>query len=379
MPELEEIRGVWESWPGNRDSDIDSFLTFMSSHPETQRPHVLAVYREGKLDAILVGRLGRERIQCRVGYLQLTLTARIMYFVYGALRGNASRKNCDLLVDKILCSLSQGEADAAYMNFLRHGSDLFQLALKKPRILSRDYIRIAQPHFAAALPATAEEFYRRLSSGARWQARSKQRKLLKAFGGDVRVGCFRDVGELEDLVRDVELVAKKSYQRGLGVGFMDSPVTRDQLRLKAERGWLRAYVLYIAGRPCAFWIGDLNRSTFGSDYLAYDAKFEKYSPGMCLMLKVIEGFCDGNREGVTEIDFATGYAQYKEVLSNRKWEEESVYIFAPSFKGVGLNLVRSLFVGIDQAAKMVLARTNVLQRLKKGWRSRARSKEAAQS
>ena len=76
-------------------------------------------------------------------------------------------------------------------------------------------------------------------------------------------------------------------------------------------------MLYIADRPCSFWIGDVNQGTFGSDYLAYDAEFEKYSPGMCLILKVIEGFCDENPQGITEVDFATGYAQYKEVLSNR--------------------------------------------------------------
>jgi hypothetical protein len=372
IPELEEIREVWESWPGHRDSEMESFSNFVRTNPETVRPHVLVVYRGGRPDAILVGRIDQGKIRCRLGYLGIGLPARIMCFVNGALRGNPSKENCELLLSEILRSLSLREADAAYLHFLRRKSELWQLATRMPSPLCRDYLRTTLKHFAATLPATVEEFYRGLSSGTRWQARSKQKKLLRDFGGDVRIHCFHDVAEFENLIQDVEQVAKKSYQRGLGVGFIDSPERREQLRFMAERGWLRGYVLYIAERPCAFWMGDVNRTTFGSDYLAYDAKFEKYSPGMCLIVKVIEGFCDGNREGVTEVDFATGSAQYKEVLSNRKWEEESVYVFSPTIKGISLNLIRSSIVGIDQAIKKALAHTNLLQRIKKHWRARKR-------
>jgi len=379
IPELEEIREVWESWPGNRDSEMLSYSTFVRTNPGTVRPHVLAVYREGRPDAILVGRIDKGEISCRVGYLGVGFGARIMCFVTGALRGNPSEENCELLVNEVLRSLSRGEADAACLYFLKRGSELWRLARRKPSLLCRDYICTTQKHFAAALPASVEEFYRGLSPGSRWQARSKHKRLLKDFAGEVRIRCFRDAAELESLVQDLELVAKKSYQRGIGVGFIDTPETREQLRFKAERGWLRAYVLYIADRPCAFWMGDLNESTFGSDYLAYDAEFEKYSPGMCLIIKVMEGFCDGNREGITEVDFATGFAQYKKVLSNREWEEESVFIFASSVKGISLNLIRTFFSGIDQAAKKALVSTNLLQRIKKRWRTHARAKQTTES
>jgi hypothetical protein len=379
IPELEEIREVWESWPGNRDSEMNSYLTFLGSNPGTVRPHVLVAYRDGRPDAILVGRIDRGRIGCRLGYLQLNLRAQIMCFVYGAFRGTPSNENFDMMVSEILRSLSQGEADVAYMNFLRQESDLRRLAMKKPGLLSRDYVRITQPHFAITLPATVEEFYRGLSSGARWQVKNKQKKLLKDFGGDVRIKCFREPAEIDAMAQDVEQVARTSYQRGLGVGFMDGPETRDQLRFKAQKGWLRAYVLYVSERPRAFWIGDMNQGTFGSDYLAYDAELGKYSPGMFLITKVIEDFCDGNREGVTGVDFGPGNAQYKEVLSNHRWREIAQYIFAPSLKGISLNLVRSSIVGIDQTIKKALARTNLLQRIKKHWRAHATPKEATQN
>ena len=377
LQELEGIRPEWESWSGNRDSEMDTYLACLRSIPATVRPHVVLVEREGKPDAILVGRIDLGHISCRLGYLRLNLPAKILCFVYGALRGNASKENCDLIVCSVLQSLSDREADVAYMNFLREDSELCRLAKKQPGALSRDYLRVTQQHYAAALPASVDEFYQGLSPKVRKNQKRQAKKLLDHLSGNVTVRCFRKVAEIEDLVADVEQVASRSYQRGLGVGFFDSAHTREQLRLKAEKGWLQGYVLYLAGRPCAFVIGDINGNTFGTDYVGYDAEFANHSPGMYLVMRVIEGFCDGYREGVTEVDFGTGHAQYKQVLSNQEWCETAVYIFAPTFKGVSINVVRSIIVGTDQLIKKMLARTNLLKKVKKAWRGHARLKEPA--
>jgi hypothetical protein len=377
VTELDTLRREWESWSGNRDSEMDTYLACLRSIPTTVRPHVVVVEREGKPDAILVGRIDLDRISCRLGYLRLNLPAKILCFVYGALRGNPSKENCDLIVNSVLQSLADREADVAYMNFLREDSELCKLAKKKPGVLSRDYLRVTQQHYAAALPTSVDEFYRGLSPKVRKNQKRQAKKLVDHFSGNVTVRCFRKVAEIDDLVAEVGRVASKSYQRGLGVGFFDSAHTREQLRLKAEKGWLQGYVLYLAERPCAFWLGDINGNTFGSDYVGYDAEFASHSPGMYLVMKVIEGFCDGHREGVTEVDFGTGHAQYKQVLSNHEWRETSVYVFAPTFKGISINLIRSLIVGTDQLIKNALADTNLLQKVKKAWRGRAKLKEPA--
>lgn len=374
--ELEEVRAAWETWPGNRDSEMESYLDFLQANPSILRPHVIVVYRSGQPDAMLVGRIDKGKVVCRLGYFHLDLPARTLCFVYGAFRGSESLENSTILVASVMESLRDGEADVAYMNFLREDSDLFRQSVAQPSLFCRDYARIRQPHFAIKLPGSAEEYHKGLSSNARWQAKSKQKKLMKDFAGDVEVRCFKDKSEVEILAQDAERIAKMSYQRGLGVGFADSPSMRDALRLKAERGWLRAYVLYLGKKPAAFWIGDINGATFGSDFLAYDTEFAKYSPGMFLIVKVIEGFCDAKSDGVTTIDFATGHAQYKEALSNEGWQEIAVNIFAPTAKGMLLNLVRSSVGWIDQIAKNVLARTTLLNRIKKAWRNHAKPKQA---
>jgi CelD/BcsL family acetyltransferase involved in cellulose biosynthesis len=100
---------------------------------------------------------------------------------------------------------------------------------------------------------------------------------------------------------------------------------------------------------------------------------------MYLIMKVIEGFCGGHREGVTAVDFGPGHAQYKEILSTEEWLETSVYIFAPTLKGTSLNLVRTFIGGIDQTLKKALARTKLLRKIKKAWRAHATSQAVPQT
>lgn len=379
LPEIEEVRHCWETWPGNRDSEINTFLMFVNSNPDTVSPYILVVHRDGTPAAMLVGRIDRGAVVVRLGYFTLRLRAHIMCFVYGALRGDASPETSELMISEVLRALSRGDADVAYMNFLKEGSDLSRLAMSKPGVLSRDYVRTTQPHFAVSLPTTIDAFHQGLSPKVRKNQRWQAKKLQNSFPGQVRIECYRDLQDIDRMVCDVESVAKKSYQRGIGVGFFDTPETRERLRFKAEHGWLRGYVLYLADEPAAFWLGDVNGSAFGSDYIGFDSQYSSYSPGMYLVMRVIEGFSDGNREGITAVDFGPGNAQYKEVLSNQQWSETCIHIFAPSLKGVALNLVRTCVGSVDKALKNTLVRTNLLQKVKRTWRNHVRQREAAQA
>src|ERR1700761_5733873 len=117
--DLDSISDAWRSWPGNRDSELESYLEFAQANKATIRPHIIVVDRDGRPDTIFVGRIDRGHISCRIGYLRFDLPARLLVFVYGALRGSNAPENCSLIVDSVLGTLASGEVDAAYMNFLR--------------------------------------------------------------------------------------------------------------------------------------------------------------------------------------------------------------------------------------------------------------------
>ncbi|HEU0048366.1 MAG TPA: GNAT family N-acetyltransferase, partial [Nitrososphaera sp.] len=208
----------------------------------------------------------------------------------------------------------------------------------------------------------------------RQELRRKQQKLEKEISGPIRIRCFRETVEFDEAMEHAEQVAKKSYLRGLGVGFDVGPQTREILRVKAQKGWLRTYILYAGDQPLAFWMGDLIQGTFGGNFTGYDPDIAKYSPGMYIMTKVIEEFCNAKDGAVTKIDFGPGGAPYKASLGKSEADEAAVHIFSRSLKGVGLNLLRSLTTGIHEPLKKALEKTNLLAKIKKAWRTRAGQK-----
>jgi hypothetical protein len=223
------------------------------------------------------------------------------------------------------------------------------------------------------LAENMDQVFSAFSSGLRAEVRRKKRKIVSDFGDRTRIQCFRDESDLENVIPQVEEVAKKTYQRGLGVGFENSPRLRQRLELCARQQWLRIYLLTIDGKPCAFWIGTVYNGTFYSDYNGYDPSFRDYSLGTFLLISMIEDFCT---DRVGAIDFGFGQAEYKDRFSNCRATKASIFVFSPNLRGLRLNAVRTLTGSIDAALRRMLERTDMLPRIKKFWRSRS-AKQAA--
>jgi hypothetical protein len=377
VSEIEEIRGIWTSWQHHPNVDIDFYLTVSRSRPQILRPHVIVVDRGGLPAAMLIGRLVDGRIDIKIGYASFFRPqARLLAFAYGGLLGNSSSENCELLIGEISNSLRRGEADVALLSNVRVRTPLFDLATRMPCFLTRDHLPVPQAHWTLSLPGSIEEIYRAMPEHHRSEIRRKVKKFIANYPGRVCINRFCDPAELDRMIEDMEEVAKKTYQRGLGVGFIDSVEMRNQLHLAAQKGWLRAYILYVAERPCAFWMGSRYGETFQGNFAAYDPAYGKYSPGMFLTMRVIEELCQSNgQERVREIDFGFGDAEYKTLLGNCRWEEASVYIFAPTLKGVRLNVLRTSALLIDRALRKGAERTNLLPKIKRIWRDHVSPKQ----
>lgn len=368
VAEIEEVRPIWNSSKGHRDSDIDFFLEFIRTRKEVLRPHVLVLYRDGIPDALLIGRLERTRMEFKVGYLHLpAIPTRVLSFSYEGLRGNSSDENSTALTRSVMNSLEGGEADVAFFHQPKEDSNLYKRALNLPNFWCRDHFTSPQPHHVMKLPETIDQVYQGISHGLRSQLRRKQKKVLKDFNGAVKVACYRNASDLDRVFSDAEAIAKKTYQRGLGVGFENTEAMRGRLNLCAQMGWLRAGVLYLKDRPCAFWIGNVYDGVFVSDFLAFDPEFRDSSPGSYLLIAMIEEFC---KEGVQAVDFGFGPGEYKERFGNFQLRETSVFIFAPSAKGIALNAMRTVTVLVGNIVKKTLERTNLLPKIKRLWRNR---------
>ncbi|HUY14105.1 MAG TPA: GNAT family N-acetyltransferase [Terriglobia bacterium] len=321
---------------------------------------------------MLIGRLERRRFDLKIGYRAFfSPRCRSLTFIYEGLLGNGSPENSKLMLEEIMRSLRQGEADLVFFNSLKVDSPIYCFATSLPGFLSRDNFPDRREHWTMKLPRSVEEFYLGLSPKARRNRRQEANKLLRDHSNNVRVRCLRETGEVDQMIQDIEEVAKRTYHRGLGVGFHDSAEMRRRLHLEAQQGRLRAYILYVAEKPCAFWLATLYGRTLHGHFTGYDPDFAKYSPGTFILLRIIEDSCGSN---VEEIDFGFGDAWYKEFFCNCKWYEASSYIFAPTLKGLGLNLLRTPTMAVDKAARMVAERTKLLPKVKKAWRGLLRDR-----
>jgi hypothetical protein len=372
--EIKALREFWDSCGPNRDADLDFYLFIVDSYPQTLRPHVVVLWEEGVPKALIAGRLDLSHLPVRIGYLSLPVPKmRVLQFVYGGCLGDVSSANAKLLVGSIIESLAENEADAAAFQHFDLCSPLISCARSLPRWLCSDHIAHPDTHRIRDLSGETGPFLARLNKNERYLQRQRVRKISEDFRSS-RIELFDTPDKVARLVRDVESVAMKSYQRGLGVGFSDTPVIRARLEFEARKGWLRAYVLYLDDQPCAFWIGSLREKVFLSDYLGFDPAYAEYASGMYLIVKVTEELCGnlGDKSvAVDRIDFGIGDASYKERFSNLSRQESTIYIFAPTITAVWVNVLRSVAAIVHYSAKALLQTTPLLGKIKRIWRTRA--------
>ena len=367
IEELEVIRGFWEKMQWHPDADIDFYLDFIDSHQGFVRPHVILLSKDGQPSALMIGQIQEMPLDWRIGYKIVCKTpARSLEIPYGGILGDLSYPNCIALVKKLMNCLAQGEADVVFLNHLKCDSPMYRISTKMPSFLCRDHFSFKNPHWRLSLPDSFNEFYQQRSKSSRSNIRNNANRMKKIYEENLSIRCFQEKGEIDQAIRDIETIAAKTYQRGLGVGFINSPETRRKWILAAEHQRYRVYVLYLEEKPCAFLTGYPYDRIFFADTTGYDFDYRYYHPGMFLFMRIIEEFC--NEQNIEAIDFGFGDAEYKKQYSNQNWQESCVYIFAPTFKGVRLNAIRTLMVVTSQIAKTALNRFEALGWIKKKWR-----------
>src|SRR5262249_41433417 len=253
------------------------------------RPHIVAVYRDGKPRTLVVGRLETTRLVSRIGYWRLWAPKlQSINLAHGCVGEDLSDEAARLVVSTLLESLRAGAAVLAWLPWLDARSLLFSKINSMASFLCSDHFKGSTIHYGRRLKSDRGSFIESLSSHERNNHKRRARRLRAEFHGAVRMDCFDNVEQIDRLVRDVEIVMQRSYQRRLGVGFVNSERVYERLKFEAKKGWLRGYILYIRDAPCAFWIGSLYNGKFQSEFMGYDPTYGKYSPGMYLVVSALD-------------------------------------------------------------------------------------------
>jgi hypothetical protein len=348
--------------------DMDFYLSEVQSGNEMVRPHIIVLKREGVAQSILVGRLEKRSLQVRLGYEKLSsYPARLLTLIHCGMLGVDSEEDASVLVDFVKKSLREREADVALFYGMELNSPFYSAVKNAGGWITRDYCPALTPRWRIRLPASYEQLYRQRSANTRHNLKRYSKRLLDAFGDQLTVRSFRNPDEVETILSDTEVIATKTYQRGLGVGF-DTHGIRQRMMLAANRGWLRAHILYLGTKPVAYWNGALYHRTFFTWTTGYDPDLSNLRPGTFLLQKMLQELCGEN--AADEVDFGFGDAQYKRDWCDHEHFQVSQFLFAPTVQGISLNIFHSSLSRASRAALKLLDRTGAVPKLKKAWRSR---------
>ena len=176
------------------------------------------------------------------------------------------------------------------------------------------------------LPRSADEYWSKFSSSRHSTFRRKRKKI-----GQTELVQVTDVEQIPDFLEQAHRISLNSWQcRHLGLR-----VSNDHSELKlftflASQQALRTYLLFKDQQPIAFLIGTQFNGIFRYEEVGYDVEFAKLSPGLVLLLNVLEDMFAADTPDW--FDFGGGDAEYKRVLATHTSRSGNVLLMPPGLR-----------------------------------------------
>ena len=215
--------------------------------------------------------------------------------------------------------------------------------------------------------ASFDDYMASLGSGTRRDIRRTRRDFQSNASGAVRMTCYTEPAQSDELASALAHVSRKTYQYHLlGLGLENTAAHTRQLRLAADGGWLRAYVLWIDELPVAFQLGYHDTQTYYGHHVGYDPGISKLQPGIYLHTELM---ADLLKSGISNFDFLSGDSLYKQRLSNTLHEERHYYLIPRGWPGT---LYASMLLTVNSLSAAVgrqLDKSGLKERIKRWIRN----------
>ncbi|SHF60526.1 Acetyltransferase (GNAT) domain-containing protein [Microbulbifer donghaiensis] len=163
------------------------------------------------------------------------------------------------------------------------------------------------------------------SAKTRGSFRRMDRKLCKLFADRVELREFHAPDQVKEFISAAARIGECSYQHAMGVGVQNDASWREKLRLYADYGSLRAYLLVGDGKPLAYAVGALWGNTYSGIATSFLPEFATVSPGGYLLRRMIEQF---QQAGIRWFDLGVPDYDYKKVYGTLRREVATFCFFA---------------------------------------------------
>ena len=176
------------------------------------------------------------------------------------------------------------------------------------------FVRQRYTRYFADLTGTYDSYLAGLSSNARQGVKRKAKKVAQASGGQLDVRRFRSPAELQEFHGTARGIAVNTYQEKLlGEGLPGTPDFVRTMLEKAAADEVRAWLLYIGGKPAAYLYCPAAGETLIYAYVGHDPAFNDLSPGAVLQMEAFRELFEEGR--FARFDFTEGEGQHKRQFS----------------------------------------------------------------
>jgi CelD/BcsL family acetyltransferase involved in cellulose biosynthesis len=223
-------------------------------------------------------------------------------------------------------------------------------------------------HHVIDLPRSMEAYLGHFSAKTRSTWKRKTRKL-ESEAGPLSLVVYTRPDQVMELLATVEPVSRKTYHYhllGRDLSPRNENLSRNLTRW-AHRGWLRGYVLFAGQRPIAYAVGSVARRRFSYDLPGYDPELAAHSPGLVLLLRMIEDLITADVADL--LDFGGGDAGYKQLLATRSFSEASALLVRHTPYAQGVARLQRGLAATAHVAGQLLDRFDLRARARNWLRS----------
>ena len=364
--EINQIRSYWVEHQNHPNSDLEHFTYVCENRKPVINPFVISIWDDNTPVCLLVGRLELQRSRPRIGYLKIgAFTTRTITFITGGIIGNVPKGSIKDLQTKLKDLLRSESIDRITFTNLRESNPLWNLS---PGYTHKD--GIWSTHRLLALNTNPDQILLSMKKKHRYNIRRSERALAENYSNNIEWIWHTSFSSLKIFLSEIEDVAKETYQRGLGSGFIYNEENKERYRIFAERGILRGLVLKVNGSPQAFWIGQVYNKTFHSDATGYKAQVQQYGVGTSLLMRLTDNLIE---EGVQYIDYGLGDGDYKQRFSTESFTESNLELFAPTIKGQTARLLIKGADYIHRKLTTIIHENGATNKIRTYWRRQFRN------
>ena len=324
-----------------------------------RRVLVAEVRRDGRLVALVPFKLGRDRVPLRLGLARLGSLRAKRAMLYEASFAVAEGEDRSRVLQVALAELPHSHhcgCDLAVVpewDLPADGGTPFTGALPRP----------AQMAYRILMPPSADAYLSGMKRTTRHKLQGEARKLERAMEGRLALRSYRRPDQVEEFRTHAQRIWERSWHAKADTNSL--PGVRF-LQDMAERGWLRAYVMFGLDTPLAFALGYQYRKVFNYQNTGYDPEYQRFSPGKVLNFLFVQRLYDEDPPDI--VDFGFGENQYKLVLCNDTRAQAGFWV-PMTARGHCITAATRALDAAHRGGKALLDRTGLVRLLKRRIRT----------